>query len=78
MVCSMSRRGNSWDNAPSQSFFNSLKYERVHGMPYATRDEAITDLFAYIEVFLQAESSPLQARLQVADSISARLHYGSA
>ena len=48
---SMSRRGNCWDNAPTESFFNSLKNERVHGMRYNTRGEAIADLFDYIEVF---------------------------
>ena len=51
MICSMSRKGNCWDNATSESFFNSLKNERVHGTRYETRDEAIADLFAYIEVF---------------------------
>jgi putative transposase len=51
MVCSMSRKGNCWDNAPTESFFNSPKNERVHGTRYATRDEAIADLFAYIEPF---------------------------
>ncbi len=51
MTCSMSRKGNCWDNAPTESFFNSLKNERVHGARYTTRDEAITDLFEYIEVF---------------------------
>ena len=51
MVCSMSRKGNCWDNAPAESFFNSLKNERVHEMRYNTRGEAITDLFDYIEVF---------------------------
>jgi putative transposase len=51
MVCSMSRKGNCWDNAPTESFFNSLKNERVHGARYATRDDAIADLFDYIEVF---------------------------
>ncbi len=51
MVCSMSRQGNCWDNAPTESFFNSLKNERVHGTRYATRQEAIADLFEYIEVF---------------------------
>jgi putative transposase len=47
----MSRKGNCWDNAPAESFFNSLKNERVHGIRYSTRDEARTDLFDYIEVF---------------------------
>ena len=51
MTCSMSRKGNCWDNAPAESFFNSLKNERVHGTRYATREEAIADLFEYIEVF---------------------------
>jgi len=51
MLCSMSRKGNCWDNAPTESFFNSLKNERIHGTRYATRDEATNDLFEYIEVF---------------------------
>ena len=51
MVCSMSRKGNCWDNAPTESFFNSLKNERVHGTRYDTRDEAIADVFDYIEPF---------------------------
>lgn len=51
MVCSMSRKGNCWDNAPVESFFNSLKNERVHGANYASRIEAQADLFDYIEVF---------------------------
>ena len=51
MICSMSRKGNCWDNAPTESFFNSLKNERVHGTRYATREAAIADLFDYIEVF---------------------------
>lgn len=51
MSCSMSRKGNCWDNAPTESGFNSLKNERVHGVRYATRDEAESDLFQYIAVF---------------------------
>ena len=51
MTCSMSRKGNCWDNAPTESFFNSLKNERVHGARYATRAQAIADVFDYIEVF---------------------------
>jgi putative transposase len=51
MRCSMSRKGNCWDNAPTESFFNSLKNERVHGERYRTRQAAIADLFEYIEVF---------------------------
>jgi putative transposase len=51
MTCSMSRKANCWDNAPTESFFNSLKNERVHGRRYATRAEAVADLFDYIEAF---------------------------
>jgi len=36
MTCSMSRKGNCWDNAPTESWFNSFKNERVHGVPYAS------------------------------------------
>jgi len=51
MLASMSRKGNCWDNATSESFFNSLKNERVHGSRYETRDEARADLFDYVEIF---------------------------
>ena len=51
MTASMSRKANCWDNAPTESFFNSLKNERVHGTRYATLAEAEADLFQYIEVF---------------------------
>ena len=51
MTASMSRKGNCWDNAPSESFFNSLKNERVHGTCYLTRAQAEADLFEYIAVF---------------------------
>jgi transposase InsO family protein len=51
MVCSMSRKGNCWDNAPMESFFHSLKTEQVHHCDYQTRDEARRDIFEYIEVF---------------------------
>jgi putative transposase len=49
--CSMSRRGNCWDNAPMESFFASLKKELVHDENYATRDEARASIFEYIEAF---------------------------
>lgn len=51
MVQSMSRKGNCWDNAPTESFFNSLKNERVHGQRYRTREQARAEVFEYIEVF---------------------------
>ena len=51
LVCSMSRRGNCWDNAPTESFFASLKRELVHRVRFATRAEAQQALFEWIEVF---------------------------
>jgi putative transposase len=51
ITCSMSRRANCWDNAPMESFFASLKRERVHDEVYVTREEARSSLFEYIEVF---------------------------
>lgn len=51
MTALMSHKANCWDNAPTESFFNSLKNERVHGTRYATRADAEADLFQYIEVF---------------------------
>ena len=48
---SMSRRGNCWDNAVAESFFSSLKKERIRKRIYKTRDMARADIFDYIEVF---------------------------
>ena len=49
--CSMSRKGNCWDNAVAESFFHSLKVELIHGRNYHTRQEARIEIFDYIEVF---------------------------
>ena len=49
--CSMSRKGNCWDNAVAESFFATLKTELVHGEDWHTRDEARSALFEYIEVW---------------------------
>jgi putative transposase len=48
---SMSRKGNCWDNACVESFFGTLKRELVYHRQYTTRNEAIQDIFEYIEVF---------------------------
>ena len=55
ITCSMSRRGDCYDNAPMESFFASLKKELVHHEDYATRAEARASLFEYIEVFYNRE-----------------------
>jgi len=51
MLCSMSSKGNCWDNALVESFFATLKRERVHHHRYRTRQEALADIFEYIEVW---------------------------
>jgi putative transposase len=51
VTCSMSRSGNVWDNAAMESFFSSLKTERIARKVYRTRDEARADVFDYIERF---------------------------
>jgi putative transposase len=51
VVCSMSRSGNVWDNAAMESFFSSLKTERIGNKTYRTRDQARADVFDYIERF---------------------------
>ena len=49
--CSMSRKGNCWDNAPAESFFSTLKMELVHERKWATRREARIEIFEFIEVW---------------------------
>ena len=51
MICSMSRKGNCWDNAPMESWFHTLKVEMVHDREFASRREAIAAIFEYMEVF---------------------------
>ena len=51
VTCSMSRSGNVWDNAAMESFFSSLKTERVGQKIYRTRAQAKADVFDYIECF---------------------------
>jgi putative transposase len=51
VICSMSRSGNVWDNAAVESFFSSLKTERIDRNTYRTRDEAGADVYDYIERF---------------------------
>ena len=48
---SFSRIGDCWDNAVAESFFHTLKVERLHGRQYTTRREAQADLFEFIEVW---------------------------
>ena len=51
LVGSMSRKGDCWDNAVAESFFGSLKNERVYWRNYQTRYEAQQDILNYISMF---------------------------
>jgi putative transposase len=51
IACSMSKKGDCWDNAVLESFFSSLKTERTSRKRYTTRDEARADVFDYVERF---------------------------
>ena len=50
LVCSMSAKGNCYDNACAESFFHTMKVEAVHGERFATREEMRHTVFEYIEV----------------------------
>ena len=47
----MSRKGNCWDNAVAESFFSSLKKERIKKQIYKNRELALADVADYIETF---------------------------
>ena len=51
MIASMSGKANCWDNAVAESFFKTLKVERVYRQTYAIRDHARIDIVNWIEGF---------------------------
>ena len=55
ILCSMSRKGNCWDNAVMERFFRSLKSERVDFRTYRTREAAKQDIFEWIEMFYNSK-----------------------
>jgi len=55
IICSMSRKGDPWDNAPMESFFGTLKTELIHRQKFTTREDAKTKVFEYIEMFYNRE-----------------------
>lgn len=75
-VCSMSRKGNCWDNAVAESFFHTLKTELIHHEDFQTREEAQQAIFEYIEVFYNRQRkhstngylSPLKYEQQLAEA----------
>lgn len=50
-ICSMSRKGNCWDNAPMEAFWGKMKYEWLNELKFRTRDEARAAIFEYVEIF---------------------------
>ena len=55
IICSMSGKGNYWDNAVMESFYHSLKVKLVYQKHYHTRSQAQRDIFEYIEIFYNRE-----------------------
>ena len=55
LICSMSRAGNCWDNAPVERFFGSLKREWTGDRLYRTRQEAIADVREYVAVYYNSK-----------------------
>ncbi len=55
MIVSINRQGNCWDNAPMESFFDTLKSERVYRVHFKTREQARSAIFEYIEGFYNRE-----------------------
>lgn len=55
MICSMSRKGNCWDNSPVERFFSSLKREWTGNRLYRTREQAIADVREYVAVYYNSK-----------------------
>lgn len=58
MTCSMSREGNCWDNSQAESWFNSFKNERYHGVRYATQAAMKAASFK-LWLIIKSTTSPL-------------------
>ena len=55
MICSMSRKGNCWDNSPVERFFSSLKREWIGDRLYRTREDATADVREYVAVYYNSK-----------------------
>lgn len=51
LICSMSRKGNCWDNAPMEAFWGKMKYEWLNDYSFRTRAEARSVIFEYVEIY---------------------------
>ncbi len=85
MLCSMSRKGNCWDNSPVERFFSSLKREWTGDRLYRTRQETIADVRDYVAVYYNSKrlhstlgyTTPMdyEKDLNKVSAISRPLHY---
>lgn len=81
ITCSMSRRGNCWDNAVVESFFATLKRELFYGRPQQGREATADSVFRYIETYYNRKRrhsslgylSPEQYELKVLNNQAAKL-----
>lgn len=69
---SMSRRGNRWDNACSETLFGSLKVERLHGQPFVTRRHAMDKTIGWL---LWYHRSRLHSTLDYVSPMQFELHW---
>ena len=76
ITTSMSRRGNCWDNACSETLFGSLKVERLHGQRFVTRRQAKDEVIDWL-LWYKPQPTALDAGLCQPGAVRARLAYGS-
>lgn len=73
MVQSMSRKANCWDNSAMESFFKTLKVERVNQVRYESRDEARIDLVDWVEGFYNSQRMHSSIDFQVPNQLEKQL-----
>ena len=73
IACSMSRRGNCWDNAVAESFFGTLKSELIHAQNFVTREVAKTTIVEWIEVFYNRQR--IHSTLNYRSPVQFEQHY---
>ena len=72
MVASMSRKGDCWDNAVMESFYRTLKVERVHRDRYKDRRQAKTAIFKFIETYYNTDRMHSKLGYQSPNEFEAR------
>jgi transposase InsO family protein len=78
MTCSMSRRGDCWDNAVAESFFSSLKLELIDRQAWATRAQVRRAVVDYIEVFFNRRRLHSSLNYLTPAEYEARIHHQKA